>query len=96
MPFVPLEIKAFDKVAKFALDLDQERPGEENIHNWLASGKLYDPDVSFVLLRVLNAGDSVADVGGHVGYFTLLSAARWLDQWGKFLPLSQTRKTTSV
>ena len=75
MPSVPLEIKAFDKVAKFAIDLDHERPGEKNIHEWLVSGKLYEPEVSFVLLRVLDAGDNVADVGGHVGYFTLLSAA---------------------
>ena len=51
------------------------RPDPAFVTHGLASGKLYEPDVSFVLLRVLIAGDSVADVGGHVGYFSLLSAA---------------------
>ncbi len=75
MSAVPLEIDAFGKTARVLLDLDPERPGEHNILTWLQGGKLYEPDVSWVLLRVLEEGDAMVDVGGHVGYFTLLAAA---------------------
>jgi FkbM family methyltransferase len=75
MPPYPVEIRVSSKVVKFTLDFDYGRPGEKNIHDWLEKRNLYEPDVSWVLLRVLEAGDTVADVGGHVGYFTLFSAS---------------------
>lgn len=76
MTQVPISIKAFGNVLDYELDLDPERPGERNILGWLQKNRqLYEPDVSWVMLRLLREGDVFADVGGHIGYFTTLGAA---------------------
>jgi FkbM family methyltransferase len=57
------------------LDLDPARPNESTIIRYVASGRFYEPDVANVLLRVLREGDTFIDVGGNVGFFTMLAAA---------------------
>jgi FkbM family methyltransferase len=40
----------------------------------LASGEFYEPEVSYFITNVLEEGDTFIDVGGHVGYFSMLAA----------------------
>ncbi len=75
MPLVPVNIALFGKTAKFSINLDPTRTTEKIIAEWFSLRKLYEADVSCAILRILKEGDLVADVGAHVGYFALLSAA---------------------
>lgn len=58
----------------FALVIDMAKSNHAGVASWLSSGKFYEPDVSAFLLRVLQPGDSVIDVGANLGYFTVLAA----------------------
>jgi FkbM family methyltransferase len=57
------------------LDLDPALPNENTILRYLATGRFYEPDVSEVFLKVLREGDTVIDIGGNSGFFTMLAAA---------------------
>jgi FkbM family methyltransferase len=57
------------------LDLDPARPNEATIMRYVGNGRFYEPDVAQVLLHVLREGDTFIDVGGNVGFFTMLAAA---------------------
>jgi FkbM family methyltransferase len=51
------------------------RPGEA-IGRVIAAGKIYDPVVSEALYRLIDPGDTAADVGANIGYVTSIMAAR--------------------
>ena len=72
---IPVRISEFGKVASFSINLDPARTTERVIAEWFSLKKLYEADVTCAVMRVLNPGDLVADVGAHVGYFTLISAS---------------------
>jgi FkbM family methyltransferase len=55
--------------------LDRAERNEETIIGFLGDGKLYEPEVSGLFLRVVEQGDTVVDVGANVGYFSVLAAA---------------------
>lgn len=54
------------------MDLDQERMTERSILHHFAAGKFYEPDVSAAIIRMVQPGDVVVDVGANVGFFSLL------------------------
>jgi FkbM family methyltransferase len=55
-------------------DLDPARPTERIIGNYFAQGRLYEPDVAAVLVRAIQPGDTVLDVGANIGIFSVLAA----------------------
>lgn len=57
------------------LGLDETLSNEATILAFLRNGRLYEPDVSTVMLRTLEPGDLVVDVGANIGYFTCLAAS---------------------
>ena len=56
------------------LRLDTREDSQATMAAELAAGRFYEPEVSYFLTNVLEAGDTFIDVGGHVGYFTLLAS----------------------
>jgi FkbM family methyltransferase len=46
----------------------------EPISNQLLGCRLFEPGLTTFMLRILNPGDTVIDVGAHYGYFALLAA----------------------
>ncbi len=40
----------------------------------LEAGQFYEPEVSYFFTNVLQPGDTVVDIGAHIGYFSLLAA----------------------
>ncbi len=56
------------------MDLDPARPNEAYILEHLNRGQSYEPDVANALLRFVEPGAVVVDVGANVGYFTLMAA----------------------
>ncbi len=60
---------------QFSLDFHTERPNHATLKEWLDNGQFYEPDVSNFLLRVLEEGDTVVDVGANLGYFTILAGS---------------------
>jgi FkbM family methyltransferase len=63
-----------DRAKQVRLDLDAERPNEATILRCLEGGQFYEPDIARIFLRVLRPGDTVIDVGGNAGFFTILAA----------------------
>jgi FkbM family methyltransferase len=59
----------------FTLNLDLNRFSHQVIYKHFTSGYLYEPELSAFLVRALRPGDTFVDIGGHVGYFSLLAAA---------------------
>lgn len=54
------------------MDLDQERMTERAILQHLGAGLFYEPDVSAAIVRIVQPGDVVVDVGANIGFFSLL------------------------
>lgn len=40
----------------------------------LESGQFYEPEVSYFFTNVLQPGDTVVDIGAHIGYFSMIAA----------------------
>jgi FkbM family methyltransferase len=57
---------------KFAFDL--QSPAQAEMHRVLSSGSFFEAETSMLLLTILRAGDRFADVGGHIGYFSVLAS----------------------
>lgn len=53
---------------------DTTRPTQRNMAAHIVNGSLYEPEVSLMLMRVLQEGDRLIDVGANVGFFTVLAA----------------------
>lgn len=61
------------KTVELKLDLDST--GHRWIYDFLAAGRLYEPETVWALASILKPGDTFVDVGAHVGYFSLIAAA---------------------
>lgn len=57
---------------KFAFDLRSEVQAE--MHQVLSNGSFYEAETSMLLLTILRPGDRFVDVGGHIGYFSVLAS----------------------
>jgi FkbM family methyltransferase len=58
----------------FKMDLDPEFVSDQHIREYVDRQACYEPEVAWVLMRALRAGDNCVDVGACVGFFTLLMA----------------------
>jgi FkbM family methyltransferase len=56
------------------LDLDQSRPNEKVVLDYLRAGISFEPDVASAFITLLRAGDVAVDVGANCGFLTVLAA----------------------
>jgi FkbM family methyltransferase len=56
------------------LELDESRLNEKPILDFLRGGKLYEPHIANLFVRVLREGDVAVDVGANIGFFTVLAS----------------------
>lgn len=66
---------ACKRTVSFKLDLDSGRPHHRAVIADLSNGRLYEPDVSGAMGRILREGDTFVDVGANAGLLTVLGAA---------------------
>ncbi len=71
---VNLSFPVGERTCRIELELDTREPSQALMASELAAGHFYEPDVSYFLTNVLQPGDTMIDVGGHVGYFSLLAS----------------------
>lgn len=57
---------------RFAFDMASSVQAE--MHRLLSGGQFYEPETTMLLLTVLRPGDCFVDVGGHVGYFSIIAS----------------------
>ena len=74
---------------KISLDLNQF--SQKIIWGYLSNGKLYEPETSQFVEKVLKGGDCFVDIGAHIGYFSLL-AAKIVGDHGSVLSFEPERK----
>jgi FkbM family methyltransferase len=67
-------LAAGEQAPDFLLDLDASHPHDALILRFAAAQKSYEPEVYRLLGTVLRPGDTVLDVGAHIGFFTVLAA----------------------
>lgn len=71
---VEVSFQASGRQHALTLRLDSGEASEGPMLQALAAGEFYEPEVSYFITNVLEEGDTFIDVGGHVGYFSLLAA----------------------
>lgn len=54
--------------------LDRSQFTQDSIASHLLAGRLYEPDITIPLLKILQPGDTFIDIGAHVGYFTVMAS----------------------
>ena len=72
---INLEFPYREEIRRFAIELNLDEYSHRSMWNHFNEGKLYEPETSRLLIGLLEPGDSFIDVGGHIGYFSLLAAA---------------------
>lgn len=72
---VTLNIGSRSGPTTVALSLDAEQMSQRFMLNDFGAGRLYESETSNFLGSILEPGDTVIDIGAHVGYFTMLASA---------------------
>ncbi len=67
-----LVVKGEEISVKFLFDLDKF--SIQVMYSCLSQGKLYEPDLSYFLMKTLGKDDAFLDVGTHVGFFSVIAA----------------------
>jgi len=81
---INLEFPCAGEVKRFQLELDLHEYSQKAMWIYFNKGQLYEPETSRLFVSLLRPGDNVIDIGGHIGYFSLLAAAI-IGQQGKVL-----------
>jgi len=71
---VEVSFESAGRSLALALRLDAGETSEGPMLQALAAGEFYEPEVSYFITNVLQEGDTFIDVGGHIGYFSMLAA----------------------
>ncbi len=71
---VEVSFESAGRTLALTLRLDAGETSEGPMLQALAAGEFYEPEVSYFITNVLQQGDTFIDVGGHVGYFSMLAA----------------------
>ncbi|MDP6572411.1 MAG: FkbM family methyltransferase [Rhodospirillales bacterium] len=66
-----LIVKGEEISVKFLFDLDKF--SIQVMYSYLSQGKLYEPDLSYFLMKILGKSDVFLDVGAHVGFFSVIA-----------------------
>lgn len=69
-----LSLQLSSGVHNFKIHLDENQFSQKLMIKALQQQRLYENDVSSCFIRCLKPGDTVIDVGSHIGYYALLSA----------------------
>lgn len=69
---VPINFRWQDRAADFCMDLDTNCPTDYAVMHYVKQGVPCEPESCFVMLRVLQEGDTAVDGGANIGFFTLL------------------------
>lgn len=70
----PITMQGLGRTISFEMNFDLDRPHDRFVWKHLQAGVGYEPEVCWVMLRALRAGDTAIDVGANFGFFTLLMA----------------------
>lgn len=73
MPEISVNMNIMDR--QLTMLFDPDLPVHNAILGELQQTSAYEPGTQFFFMRVLKKGDTFVDVGAHVGYFTMISAA---------------------
>lgn len=60
---------------RLTLQLDHEDQAQRDVLAHFSQGQMYEHETSLLFVRTLRPGDTVIDVGGNAGYFSMLAAA---------------------
>lgn len=71
---VSFSITRNSKTYPFEYLFDTSQPTQRNLAAHLFNGTLYEPEVTLVLMRILQDGDGFVDVGANAGFFTVIAA----------------------
>lgn len=74
MALMQLDFSSLKGHEKMVLDLDPTRSNEHHILRYINAGQLYEPDIAYLMLRVVKPDDVVVDVGANAGFFTVFLA----------------------
>ena len=55
-------------------DLDRDRPNEATVLDHFSDGRFYEAEIAEILIRALQPGDIMLDIGANVGVFSVLAA----------------------
>lgn len=72
---IHLEFPFQGNICRFSMQLDLNEYSQKAMWIYFNKGQLYEPETSRLFCTLLQPGDSVIDVGGHIGYFSLMAAA---------------------
>lgn len=67
-----LSTPAGERELRFEFDLGSGV--QSDMYNTLTSGTFYEAETTMLLLTVLRPGDRFVDVGGHIGYFSVVAS----------------------
>ncbi len=73
MESVTLRFEAGGESRAVELLLDRTSYSQRIMLASLQAGQFYEPEVSYFFTNVLQPGDTVVDVGAHIGYFSVLA-----------------------
>lgn len=74
MAVVTINIQTRDRRIPMLMEVDPKLPSEQTILGFLQHGLAYEPDIAEVMMRAIEPGDVLLDVGANAGFFTLLMA----------------------
>lgn len=73
MESVTLRFESGGEARAVELLLDRTSYSQRIMLAALESGQFYEPEVSYFFTNMLNPGDTVVDIGAHIGYFSVLA-----------------------
>ncbi len=75
MALISLTFEINGRNEEIKLDLNDRAACQQDILESARAGKLYEPDVTSALFKLLRAGDTFIDIGANIGFFSILVAA---------------------
>ncbi|MFQ5962993.1 MAG: FkbM family methyltransferase [Candidatus Scalinduaceae bacterium] len=71
---INLSFKLGDIPLKYKLTLNLEEFSQKIIWDFISHNRLYEEETSCFIATIVKMGDVVIDIGGHIGYFSLLAS----------------------
>lgn len=72
---VKISLTSKNRIIKFSISLDLSQLSQKMMWENISNNRLYEQETSRLFLEMLEEGDTFIDIGAHVGYFSLLTAA---------------------